>query len=194
MLIDCSFEDEMSFLEKNKVTWGLEQAYSINRKHKQPFDIHLCGVKPNSVIIDKLRERIPCIDTSPLSIHSECYTEIYPKERIVMLTSDSENVLEYNWNDIYVVGAIVDMGRHEPLTLTKANALGIRTAKLPLHLIKFGPCGGKELSFRHVIDCVRGRQTNENWKEVLEEFVPKLKQEKYQYLKQLEQYNYENEN
>lgn len=120
--------------------------------------------------------------STPLTISTECYTNLFPNERLVMLTSDSDNVLEYNANDIYIVGGIVDLGRNQQLTLAKAKSQNIRMARLPLEYIKFGPGAGKELPFSTVIEIMLERQRTSNWREILEKCVPLQRQAKHQNL------------
>ncbi len=48
------------------------------------------------------------------------------------LTPDSRtDLLEYNPDDVYIVGGIVETAGDVPYTLTKAKKLGIRHARLP---------------------------------------------------------------
>lgn len=48
------------------------------------------------------------------------------------LTPDSRtDLLEYNPDDVYIIGGIVETAGDVPYTLTKAKKLGIRHARLP---------------------------------------------------------------
>lgn len=163
----------MTDQERSNVAKGLKRVYAENRKHKMPFDLHLCGVKSDSVIINNLCGQIPSLlkKGSPTEIHSECFMELFPKERLVMLTSDSANVLKYNSNDIYIVGGIVDFGRSDPLTLAKAKKLGIRTARLPLDNLRLEAGDSRELPMSAAIAVVRECQINKNMNAVLDKCV-----------------------
>lgn len=173
MIIDCSYEEHMTNLERSRVVNGLKRVYSENRKHLKPFDLHLCGVQPESGIIKNLCQQIPTLlsKSSPTGIHPECFTELFPKERLVMLTPDSDEVLDYNFNDIYITGGIVDFGRNEPLTLAKAKQLGIRSARLPLDNLRLHSGDSRELPMSSVISVIRERQINTNWNEILDKCV-----------------------
>lgn len=79
--------------------------------------------------------KIPTIEkpSFPIRLTSNEWPENISKERLVYLTPDSPNeLLEFNHNDVYIIGAIVDKGGKKPLTLAKAKDHDIRTAKLPL--------------------------------------------------------------
>lgn len=162
----------MSDREIRTVSWKLENAYSQNRIHARPFDFHLFGSKSKNVSIDRFVERNSKLteSTSATEIHYECYTKLYPKERLVLLTPNTDVDLKYNFNDIYVVGGIVDKGRNEPLMLQKAKRFGLRTARLPVHLINAGFNGNTELPFDNVIDILRERQMTDDWKKIFKQF------------------------
>jgi tRNA (guanine9-N1)-methyltransferase len=83
------------------------------------------------------------------------YPEEFPKEKLVYLTADSENlVTNLDPADIFLIGGIVDHNRHKLLTLNKATAQGIRHARLPIR-----ECGVKlstscVLTVNHVVDII----------------------------------------
>ena len=42
-------------------------------------------------------------------VTSECFTRVFPPERLVYLSPDSPNVLtEYSQDDVYILGALID--------------------------------------------------------------------------------------
>lgn len=68
----------------------------------------------------------------------EDYLNVFPKEKLVYLTSDSDNVLnELNSNDVYVIGGLVDHNRYKGICFNMAEEKGIRHARLPIkeHLL-----------------------------------------------------------
>lgn len=143
-------------------------------------------------------EMAPMLDTLNLEAHAECYSSMFPKERLVVLTPDSGYTLEYNGNDVYVVSGLVDFASAVPVTLDKARSLGIRTAKLPMHLVKLSPGRSTEMPFFNVVNCVRARTINENWEEILEANTPLEIQYKYRHLsdderKEIKVNNWEND-
>lgn len=174
----------MTAQEHRSVYKKLERSILANRQHKHPFDIHMCGINTNSSVIQTLYKQMPNLkkSSSALKITTDNFTDLFPTERLVVLTADSNTPLEYNFHDIYVVGGLVDLGRNDRLTLAKAKSYGLRTACLPLEHIKFGPGSGKELPFSAVIRILLECQFNKNWKEILEKHVPLRKQAKYQHL------------
>lgn len=66
------------------------------------------------------------------------------------LTPHTEGVLEYNPDDIYILGALVDLHVGLPLSNKKAGKEQIRTAALPLkHYVKWKK-GAKSLCIHQV--------------------------------------------
>ena len=65
--------------------------------------------------------------------HEQHYLDVFPKEQLVYLTSESENLLERLEPDkTYVVGALVDHNRRKGLTHGLAQEAGVATARLPI--------------------------------------------------------------
>lgn len=167
----------MTQLERHKVVKGLERIYSENRKHPRSMDLHLCGVPPDSAILKLLCQQIPSLlnKKSPTEIHTDCFTKLFPKERLVMLTSDSDNVLDFSncfkFDDIYIVGGIVDFGRNDPLTLAKAKEMGIRHARLPIDNLRLREGDSRELPMSSVAAFLRECQVSRNLREIINKSV-----------------------
>lgn len=172
VLVDCSFEDTMTVFEQTKVVAGMRKTFKHNRMAQHPLHLQLCGLKPDSYIMDLFEEALPSLDKSHISQYAECYSELYPRERLVVLTPDSPNTIEYDSKDIYVVSGLVDFARSDPVTFDKADKLGIRTAKLPMHLIKLAPGRSIEMPFFNVVNCIRARSMHKNWLDIVEAYTP----------------------
>ena len=92
------------------------------------------------------------------------YPDDFPKDKLVYLTADSDNfATTLDPTDIYIIGGIVDHNRHKLLTLNKANAQGIRHARLPIR-----ECGVKlstscVLTVNHVVDIIGKYLTLSNY-------------------------------
>ena len=69
----------------------------------------------------------------PMTVSSESYLDLFPKEKLVYLTPDSkEELIEWDHTKVYIVGALVDLSAEKPLTFSKARREGIQTLRLPL--------------------------------------------------------------
>lgn len=176
IIIDCSYEQSCTDLERSKIAKGLVRVFSENRSHKIPLDLHFCGARLDGPVFRNVSVRIPNLlgKSSLTKVRSECFSELFPKEKLVMLTLDSENIFNYDPNAIYIVGGIVDLGRNEPLTLAKAKKLGIKTARFPLDNLRM-KCGDtRELTMSTSVAIVRECQRKDDIQEVIRKCV-KLK-------------------
>lgn len=133
IIYDLGFYNEMTARENLEAARQLTFIVGNNRRHKSPFVMHFCNFTQDNVMRKHLSYMIPNITKQPLHLNEEDYIDALPKERLVVLTPDSPNILkEYNSNDHYVISAIVDRGDQKPLSLSKAKELGVRTARLPI--------------------------------------------------------------
>lgn len=151
--IDVSFDDKMTEAEKRKTSKQLLRVYTLNRRAPKPMPVYFCGMKPDTQMYkifekndgfqhwDVSKGIINSINTflySPsfhlqVKITPDTYLEEFPKEKIVYLTSDSENVLnELSQDDVYIIGGLVDHNRYKGLCQDNAELAGVRTARLPI--------------------------------------------------------------
>lgn len=112
----------------------------------------------------------------PFPIHETAHwSDVYPREKVVFLTADAEEVLHQFENDtVYVVGAFVDHNQYKCLSYHRALRHGVRTARLPIkeHIDVSNRC--QILTINHVVDVVAHFLTSSerDWKKALEEVLP----------------------
>jgi hypothetical protein len=110
-----------------------------------------------------------------MNVHKESYVDIFDKEKLVYLTPHCRNeLIDYNHDDIYIVGAMVDKANNEPISLAKAKKLGLRMAKLPLSKFLHWGIGGKSLTIDQMVQIMLEMRVTDNWERSLR-FVPKRK-------------------
>lgn len=163
MVLDCGFDREMSSRENLETAKQLVQIFSNNRRHKVPFVLHFCNLYRENTLRRHLYNMIPTIEKAPVLLHGEDYTNVIPKENLVILTPDSPNILhEYNPRDCYVVSAIVDRGDMKPLSLSKAKKFELRTARLPLELYR-SVRTNKVLTLDQIFDVMLEVKFSQDW-------------------------------
>lgn len=179
IVLDCSYEEMLTDLERSKTAKGLKRVYSQNRVHRKPLDLHLCGVRLDSPVFRNLSGQLPKLfkKSSLTKLHTDCFSELFPKDQLVMMTPDSDTEFEYDPHAIYVVGGVVDLGRNEPMTLAKAKRLGIRTARFPLDSLRMREGDTRELTMSTSIDIIRECQMNDDIHKVIRKCV-KLKSQR----------------
>lgn len=129
----------MTSRENKEAAKQLTYCFGLNRSHQTPFVLHFCNMNLDGWLWGRLKNCIPTLTTRrlPIQIHPEDYMELFPREKICVLTPDAPTVLkEYDPDVNYVISAIVDRGDKKPITLAKAKRLDIQTARLPLELYR----------------------------------------------------------
>jgi tRNA (guanine9-N1)-methyltransferase len=170
--IDCDFEADMCSKEINSLATQIRYCYSINKRTQHPSYVavtSLGGVTlsnlSNVTGFSEWKSRGFYTIGKPLAEHFEGKLE-----RLVYLTSDSDNSLEDLDDDsIYVIGGIVDRNRLKYATLHRAEKYGLRTAKLPLDDHCKSIQGTRILTVNHVFDIlIKYRERKAGWTDAIE--------------------------
>ena len=103
---------------------------------------------------------------------SENYIDLYPKEKLVYLTADSETELDsFDHNCYYIIGGLVDHNRLKMITYNKATEQGIKTAKLPLSkYVKLD--SSAVLTVNHVTGLIVKYIETQDWNLAITESIP----------------------
>lgn len=130
--IDFDYDELMIDKDIAKCAKQLLRVYTLNRKSTMPIRLHYTSIRPGSKIENSLKRNDGYINWD-VKITNESYLKIFDRDSIVYLTSDSDNVLEHvDPNAAYIIGGLVDHNHHKGLSLEKAEANGLKTARLPL--------------------------------------------------------------
>lgn len=176
LVIDCSYDDYMNDKEMRNTAKQLTLCFALNRTHNEPFNIHHCNANFKKTTMRILEKSLVQIhDTAfPFNITEKSYLELFPKERLVYLTPHCKNDLEeYNPDDIYIVGAMVDKSSQEAVSLGKAKKQGLRMARLPLDRY-FQFKSGKSLTIDQMIQILMELKTSNNFEKAFQH-VPRRK-------------------
>lgn len=154
VVIDCSFDQHMTKDEKTKTCKQLLRVYTLNRRAPRPMPVYFCGLKEGTEMMEIFKKNdgyehwdvsncrrswwateviIHALFLLQIKVQEPTYLEQFPKERLVYLTSDSDNILgELNQDDVYVIGGLVDHNRYKGICHDTATEKGIRHARLPI--------------------------------------------------------------
>lgn len=178
LVLDCGYDQHMVKREAKNCAKQLMLSFVENRLHNSPFDLHFCNAVRNGDTMKSLERFIPPLHNAdfPVNITEKSYLDIFPKEKIVYLTPHCrEELMEYDHDAIYIIGAIVDKTKCEPLSLAKAKKEGVKMAKLPLDRFLTWGCGsGKSLTVNHMVQILLELKTSGDWDNALK-FVPTRK-------------------
>lgn len=177
VVIDCEWGDKMTDRELLSLTQQIMYSYSSIKNSEKPVRLWVVGASEKQT---QLFRNLPGADSWHMVFTSKSIQDIFPSSKdAVYLTADSEDVLsseEINNSSILIIGGIVDRNRHKDATLNKANALGFRTAKLPIG--EFMPLkSSKVLTVNHVVQILVDVHANDDWRGALDRVIPGRKRE-----------------
>lgn len=173
VVIDFDFYDLMCESDIRMAIKQVNACYSLNRKAEFPLKLHVSSFSgPTKDLFVKLQ---PGSIHWDLSFQEEDYIELFPKEKIVYLTSDSENVLQsMDEEKVYIIGGIVDHNQHKGLCLQRAKNRGIAHAQLPIN--KFVHMSTRKvLTINHVFEILSKSLATKDWKDAFFSVIPKRK-------------------
>ncbi|NWR64752.1 TM10C methyltransferase, partial [Bucorvus abyssinicus] len=176
LVFDMSYEKDMSIREVTNTVKQIVLSESCNRRSADPFHIHFCNFKDDSLyhreFIKHYREAWGKL---LITVTDQCYTEIFPKDKLIYLTADSPKVMKtFDHDKIYIVGSMVDRSIKTGVSLARAKRLGLETAALPLEKYLLWNTGAKNLTLDQMMHILLTLKDTGDWKAALE-FVPKRK-------------------
>lgn len=109
--------------------------------------------------------------------------EEIPRESLVYLTADSENLLlDLDPACTYIIGGIVDHNRHKLLTFNQATKQALRHGRLPIRESGVQLTTSAVLTVNHVFDIIAKYHSLKGtadgmalWRKALEEAIPERK-------------------
>lgn len=148
--IDFDYDELMMDKDIAKCSKQMLRVYTENRKSSMPIRLHMTSIRENSRILNALKKN-DGYQNWDVKIHQEPYYDLFERDKIVYLSSDSDNVLnELDETAVYIIGGLVDHNHHKGLSLQRAEEKGFKTARLPLseHI---------EMKTRSVLTIVHGK-------------------------------------
>ncbi|XP_063232684.1 tRNA methyltransferase 10 homolog A [Bacillus rossius redtenbacheri] len=170
--IDMSFDHLMSEKDLGKCIKQILRCYSANRRAKNPLQLHITSFDGKTK--DAMAKHSG-YNNWDVYFQPDSYLDLFDREDIVYLTSESENVLHELQDDkVYVIGGLVDHNSQKGLTLEIAEENGIQHAQLPIASF-LEMKTRKVLSIVHVFEIVLLVSEGMSWKEALLHVMPARK-------------------
>ena len=189
-ILDLGFDDDMEFYEIRHLCKQISGLYSYNKyQSEQPFDIHFCNVRTDKLFMQNLPKFLENYQNSMISFHEKSYLDLFPKENLIYLSPDAQvPLMNYNCDDIYIVGGIVDRSNktQKRLTYIKAKDEGIRTARLPINEYIMWKSGHKELCVNHVFQILNHWAMTWDMEYSLKKNIPERNQRNEEEIAELE--------
>lgn len=176
LVFDMSYENDMTIREVANTVKQIVLSEGFNRRSVDPFHIHFCNLQEDSLyqkeFIKHYRE---AWDRLLVTATDQCYTEVFPKDKLIYLTADSPKVMKtFDHDKIYIIGSMVDKSIKTGVSLARAKRLGLETAALPLEKYFLWSSGAKNLTLDQMMHILLTLKDTGDWKKALE-FVPKRK-------------------
>jgi len=176
--IDLSWTSDMHPKELRSLARQLSYSYSILRKaveaDMQPVKLSLVNL--DNAMKAELTAAASGWDVWPVNFSESDIDALAPKENIVYLTHDSDNVItDLQPECTYVIGGIVDRNRLKGATARKAEQLGIRTARFNLDQVISLQKGTKVLTVNHCVDILLQVRNGKSWKDAYLNVLPERK-------------------
>ncbi|RXG58380.1 Mitochondrial ribonuclease P protein 1-like protein [Armadillidium vulgare] len=131
IILDFFYENNLTVNEKNILFTETISICRANCKSVDPFNLMFFNAELNSETLTNIKGKLG--KNFPLQIFENNYINSFPKEKLIYLTPDSYYVMKYvDPNAVYIIGAIEERGRNQPLSLAKSKRDGIKHQKLPL--------------------------------------------------------------
>lgn len=174
VVIDCSFDSQMTDREVVSLVNQLARCYSCNNGSTHCLQFHLTSFG------GKTEERLKTVlsgfeNWRNITVDPRGYMDVFKKEELVYLTAESPNVIQTLEDDkVYIIGGLVDHNRLKGITYKIAQEQGIATAQLPIGEY-LQMASRKVLTVNHVFEILLKFKLNNDWEKTLLEVVPKRK-------------------
>ncbi|KAJ7129226.1 guanine-1-methyltransferase-domain-containing protein [Mycena epipterygia] len=181
VVVDLGFDDKMTEKEVYSLCSQLAYTYSANRNAGHQFSLLFTSLNGKSLT------RLQSMSDAGYTrwVNTEWWSEGYErlwaddsavKPTIVYLTADSEDELtELKPDETYVIGGICDHNRLKNECLNKAEASGVRTARLPIGTYLSDLRTRKVLTVNQAFEILVHWVDTRDWESAFHAVIPKRK-------------------
>ena len=174
IIMDMRWDDCMNDHLQKKVVSQISMAYSFDKVAEKSLPIVLTSVNQRW---QELLHRVNAYSWNKQLVRFEQkpLTEVIPKEKIVYLTADTDNVCTSLEKDkYYVIGCILDHNSKKGVTREFALEHGIRMERLPI-AENIVMDGRHVLTINHVAEILIRVANGKDWATAMVETIPQRK-------------------
>ncbi|KAK2163127.1 hypothetical protein LSH36_85g06000 [Paralvinella palmiformis] len=174
LVIDMSYDDMRDREARNLVSQFLK-CHGYNKTRSEPFHFHFCNVKKDSLVAEALYRYFINLDQILYTVSEESYLDCYPQKNLVYLSPYAKHPMtEFSYDDIYILGGMVDKVSELPMSIAKAKKDRVRCVKLPLDQYLQWTKGSKALTLDQMVMILHTLKETNDWGQALNH-VPKRK-------------------
>ncbi|GAB6026913.1 hypothetical protein CHUAL_013557 [Chamberlinius hualienensis] len=181
LVFDFSYSHHMTERELMNCADQLTEMYGFNRENRIPFNLYFCNLLQENLLHKYLLKAVPNLYSHNclINVTEKSYFDLFPKEQLVYLTPDCKNdIQKFDHDAIYIIGALVDKGSKQPLSLAKAKQENIKMARLPLDYYLEWGSGDKTLTLDQMLKILLEIKNTNDWNTAFKH-VPKRKLKSY---------------
>ena len=174
-VINCSFGNDMQDRDNKSLAQQVKLVYTILKRAKANVQLHLTSLGPEN----PARCHFDGVGLSgwKVHVHEQSFWELFPPEKLVILSPDAEHFLETVDKDkIYVIGGLVDRRPQKQRTFDQAQGLGnigvhqLRQLPLKVHAPKgIHPILNIDVVVQILIERLRGH----DWPDIFKRCLPR---------------------
>lgn len=174
IVFDLDYEKYMTPRQMKQCVKQVKESIVLNRSHINPLNFHLCNFPSNGMLHDYFQTFMKQYKAfTTVQIHEKSYLDVFNPKQLVYLSPHADNILlEYNADDIYIIGGYVDTGTSIPVSFGKAKAEKIRSAKLPTDVYFRWKQGTKSLPLNIVYGIMLDLYFSKDMKKAMVNHVP----------------------
>ena len=195
LVIDCSFDDVMTSNECYRLAREIQTIYYMNSNSNSKFKISICSQQNDGLTIQFLNKLLPLQVTSSSNgsitaiippnfyVIQSSFASLFPSNSLVYLSPDANDQLEFNHNDVYVVGGVIEKFCFKNSLVNRwshdrASQLGIRSARFPIDHLMDSRMHKKILFLPQIFTILSLVSANFSWESAVQKAIPqwKLKQ------------------
>lgn len=172
VVFDMQFGDLMTQRDLGKCIKQIMKCYSLNRRLSAQLQLYMTSLGGS---VEEEMSKHDGFKNWDFNFDSRRYDEVFTRDRIVYLSSDSTREITHLEDDkVYIIGGLVDHNHHKGLCHEKATQLGIETARLPIDQF-VDMKSRKVLTVNHVFEILATVSQGKEWKEAFLGVIPERK-------------------
>jgi hypothetical protein len=179
----------MSSKEQSRLAQQIGRCYAVNKTLQKPIHLTLCNLSEQSTLYADLQRVNYGFANYILKRTAEPIEQVVEGEvaKLVYLSPDAPEYLETvtSGSNVYVIGGLVDETVSKKVTLSKCEALSVRTCALPIEKYMRRRPGNdktqslysfnKILAVNQVFGILASVYEHGDWRQALDANVPKRK-------------------
>ncbi|KAH7723801.1 tRNA methyltransferase 10 A-like protein [Aphelenchoides avenae] len=170
--VDMAYEEYMTeSLIRNTIS-QLGYCYAANRRAENPLKYHIVSFDGET---RRIFDAIPGLSKWDAYMMRETVSELWSKEEVVYLSSESDNVLtDLEPEKVYIIGGLIDHNHHKGLCHSIATEKGYAHARLPIDEF-VNMKTRKVLTINHVFEILLRFTETHSWENAFFSVIPKRK-------------------